>query len=44
MDRFFEAVLVMSEDPGERENRLGLLRALLQRFGGVADFSRLTSE
>lgn len=44
VDRFFEAVLVMSEDPGERENRLGLLRALLQRFGGVADFSRLTSE
>jgi glycyl-tRNA synthetase len=38
---FFEAVLVMSEDPAQRNNRLGLLQRVASLAQGVADFSRL---
>jgi glycyl-tRNA synthetase beta chain len=44
VDAFFEHVLVMAEDPAVRANRLGLLRAILERFGALADFSRFSSE
>jgi glycyl-tRNA synthetase beta chain len=44
VDAFFENVLVMAEDPSVRANRLGLLRAILERFGALADFSRFSSE
>lgn len=44
VDRFFDAVLVMHDDPRVRNNRLGLLRAVLAHFGRLADFSRLSSD
>lgn len=39
VDDFFQAVLVMAEDPAVRDNRLALLNAVVQAFGGVADLS-----
>lgn len=44
VDAFFDKVLVMSEDAALRTNRLGLLRAIVERFAGFADFSRLSTE
>lgn len=44
VDRFFEGVLVMSEDANERRNRLGLLKAVTLKFSSLADFTRLSSE
>jgi len=44
VDTFFDRVLVMSEDPDLRANRLGLLRAIVDRFAGFADFARLSVE
>jgi glycyl-tRNA synthetase beta chain len=44
VDRFFDAVLVMTEDLPLQKNRLGLLRSVLNRFGTLADFTRLSSE
>ena len=41
INRFFEAVLVMAEDPAVRANRLGLLQRVAALAAGVADFSRL---
>jgi glycyl-tRNA synthetase beta chain len=41
IDRFFEAVLVMAEDPPTRRRRLGLLDAVRQTFSRIADFSVL---
>jgi glycyl-tRNA synthetase beta chain len=41
VDRFFDAVMVRSEDPGLRGNRLALLRLITGLFGRVADISRL---
>ncbi len=41
INAFFEAVLVMSEDPTQRANRLGLLQAVAALAEGVADFSFL---
>ena len=41
VDRFFDDVLVMAEDPALRANRLALLRALAEAMNGVADISRL---
>jgi glycyl-tRNA synthetase len=41
INRFFEAVLVMAEDPLVRANRLGLLQRVAGLAGGVADLSRL---
>ena len=38
---FFDDVLVMSEDPLERERRLALLGGVVALADGVADFSRL---
>ncbi len=44
VDAFFDHVLVMVDDLAIRTNRLGLLRAILARFGALADFSRFSSE
>ncbi len=44
VDSLFDAVLVMTEDPVVRANRLGLLRAVSDLFGLVADFSRLSTD
>jgi glycyl-tRNA synthetase beta chain len=41
VDAFFEAVMVMAEDPGLRANRLALLASLYARMNRVADLSRL---
>jgi glycyl-tRNA synthetase beta subunit len=38
---FFEDVLVMSEVPAERRNRLALVRRVAALAEGVADLSRL---
>jgi glycyl-tRNA synthetase len=41
INRFFDEVLVMSEDVVLRENRLGLLQRIVALGSGVADMSRL---
>jgi glycyl-tRNA synthetase beta subunit len=41
INRFFEAVLVMAEDPQVRANRLGLLQQVAALTTGAADFSKL---
>jgi glycyl-tRNA synthetase beta chain len=41
VDAFFDAVMVMDEDPVLRANRLALLAQLRGLFAGVADLSRL---
>jgi glycyl-tRNA synthetase beta chain len=43
VDAFFDAVMVMVEDPGQRDNRLALLQNLRELFLRVADLSRLQS-
>ena len=43
VDRFFDEVMVMSEDLALQNNRLALLDQLLQSFRQVADFSRIQS-
>jgi glycyl-tRNA synthetase beta chain len=41
VDRFFDDVLVMAEDPKVRANRLGLLQGALSLFYRIADISKL---
>ncbi len=41
IDAFFEGVMVMSEVPAERDNRLRLLNRFVALFGTFADFSLL---
>jgi glycyl-tRNA synthetase len=41
INRFFEAVLVMAEDPAVRANRLGLLQRVAALSAGRVDFSKL---
>ena len=41
MDRFFDDVLVMAEEPELRSNRLGLLARALSLFYRIADISKL---
>ena len=41
IDRFFEEVLVMDEDPVKRRNLLGLLQRIAALANGVADMSNL---
>jgi glycyl-tRNA synthetase beta chain len=41
VDRFFDAVLVMADDPALRANRLALLRGLAATMNQVADISKL---
>lgn len=43
VDRFFDSVMVMAEDPALRTNRLALLQQLQALFLRVADLSRLHS-
>jgi glycyl-tRNA synthetase beta chain len=44
VDRFFDEVMVMAENPAVRTNRLSLLGELLREFSTIADFSELASE
>jgi glycyl-tRNA synthetase beta chain len=43
VDRFFEDVVVMAEDPAVRKNRLTLLDQLLREFSTIADFSEIAA-
>ncbi|MGD9946004.1 MAG: glycine--tRNA ligase subunit beta [Burkholderiaceae bacterium] len=43
VDRFFDEVMVMAEDPNIRSNRLALLSGLRQMLNRVADISRLSA-
>jgi glycyl-tRNA synthetase beta chain len=42
VDAFFEKVLVNSDIPEERDNRLRLLMKVRDAMGRVADFSQVT--
>lgn len=44
VDRFFDDVLVMSEDLSVRKNRLTLLAELLREFSTIADFAEIQTE
>jgi glycyl-tRNA synthetase beta chain len=44
VDRFFEEVMVMAEEPLLRANRLALLKGLSEQLNAVADISRLSVE
>lgn len=41
LDSFFEKVMVMAEDPKLRDNRLNLIKSLVNIFGSLADLSQL---
>jgi glycyl-tRNA synthetase len=41
INRFFDIVLVMAEEPAVRQNRLGLLQRIAALADGVADLSKL---
>jgi glycyl-tRNA synthetase beta chain len=41
VDRFFDDVMVMADDPSVRANRLALLRGLAEAMNQVADLSKL---
>jgi glycyl-tRNA synthetase len=41
INRFFDTVLVMSDNEVERSNRLGMLQHIVRLADGVADFSKL---
>ena len=41
VDAFFDNVMVMCEDAALRENRLNLLKSLVDRLGRLADFGAL---
>jgi glycyl-tRNA synthetase len=41
INRFFDKVLVMAEEPALRQNRLGLLQRVAALADGVADMSKL---
>jgi glycyl-tRNA synthetase beta chain len=41
VDRFFDAVMVLDEDPALRANRLSLLGRLKNQFDQIADLSVL---
>jgi glycyl-tRNA synthetase beta chain len=44
VDKFFDKVMVMVEDPHVRANRLALLQTLLTEFSTIADFSEIVTE
>jgi glycyl-tRNA synthetase beta chain len=44
VDRFFDQVMVMTEDANVRKNRLALLGELLREFTTIADFSEIGGE
>lgn len=44
IDTFFDAVMIMDEDPTKRANRLALLNRFVNVFASVADFSQLVKQ
>jgi len=43
VDRFFDHVLVMDENPALRKNRIGLLQAIIRIFSEIIDISKIVS-
>jgi glycyl-tRNA synthetase beta chain len=43
VDRFFDGVMVMAEDPAVRSNRLALLAAVQGLFADIADFRQIAA-
>ena len=43
VDKFFDEVMVLTDDAALKNNRLALLNQLLQSFSQIADFSRIQS-
>lgn len=43
VDRFFDDVMVMDEDPVLRDNRLALLNGIAGLFNRIADFSKIST-
>lgn len=41
VDRFFDSVRVLADDPKVKANRVALLTAIGRLFGGIADFSKI---
>jgi glycyl-tRNA synthetase beta chain len=41
IDSFFDDVVVLTEEPEIRTNRLALLKRVIDDFGGIADFSEI---
>jgi glycyl-tRNA synthetase beta chain len=44
IDAFFDAVLVMAEEPAVRANRLGIMKRVSDLFADVADFRKIQAE
>jgi len=44
IDAFFDHVMVMTEDAGLRDNRLGFLQLLAMNYSTIADFSEIVTE
>ena len=44
VDRFFDGVLVMADDPALRANRLALVKRVADLFGDLADFRKIQAE
>ncbi|MFQ5718019.1 MAG: glycine--tRNA ligase subunit beta [Acidobacteriota bacterium] len=44
VDRFFDGVMVLTEDPDRRRNRLGLLASVAGLYAGRADFAEIVVE
>ena len=43
VDRFFDDVMVMTDDPALRRNRLALLKRIADLFARLADFSKISA-
>jgi glycyl-tRNA synthetase beta chain len=43
VDRFFDDVMVMTDDPDLRRNRLALLKSIADLFDRMADFSKIAA-
>lgn len=44
IDKFFEAVMIMDQDPQIRQNRLGLLKQIVDLYDRYADFGQVVSD
>ena len=43
VDTFFENVMVMTDNPSVRQNRLAMLAGIAALFENIADFSKITT-
>jgi glycyl-tRNA synthetase beta chain len=43
IDKFFEKVMIMAEDPQLRQSRLDLIAMVLGSFSDIADFSEIVT-